>query len=331
MATTKNGELFKVSTFIPSAYLEDADSTATMLRDMDEGIPTSLTPEDFLGALRAHEESAVYGFMLYARKTIAKYYWISYAHKATNYNKSEYYDEDKYLEWLTEIWVVLAGKTDWNFLDNFKYDATKPLGKQLAYWLTFTLQSIGRNHTAEELKAKGYEWTSSEKKRTSKDSGWVRRATEVSYNSVNDADDASKMYSRTIDGQVNDALEQKYGSNYASPEYQTAIDGLIDELKVMIDNGELNYVNGNEQANPDRVPLKDFLACIIDPETPDAVLSTVNDLAKYLNVGYNVVRTYKWKLGQLFQDYDIDTSAFMDIVKYDPDKVLAALGYKVAA
>lgn len=75
------------------------------------------------------DPSMAYGFMLYNESGITKTYWTKYVGKLRQ-NKSEYFEQDKYLEWITEIFTVLNGDHP-HFHDPFYY--YKP-GKNGSYY-----------------------------------------------------------------------------------------------------------------------------------------------------------------------------------------------------
>ena len=72
---------------------------------------------------------AVYwGFMLYNESGITKTYWKNYVGTLRK-NKSDYFNLDKYLEWITEISVILSGKHPY-FHDPLYYYTVNGKNKQ---------------------------------------------------------------------------------------------------------------------------------------------------------------------------------------------------------
>lgn len=111
----------KIEEFIDSKYLSQAEDYAQQMRDLtfsgkitrdnrtEEEQEKDLEAIDLLNKLAECDDPALaYGFMLYDETSIVKIYWAKRVGKLRK-NKSEFFELDKYLEWLTEIFTTLNG------------------------------------------------------------------------------------------------------------------------------------------------------------------------------------------------------------------------------
>lgn len=350
---TKYGELVPMTSFIPSNIRKDATDIALLLRD-----GTKEDHEHIIELMKQYDPASIFGFMLYSRAVIAQFFWKSIVHSSTSFDMSQYtQDTDAYIDYLTEIWEILSGNGSWEIFRTFRPNDndTRSLAKQLRAWLPYTLQSIGRKTAVENLKAQGAYWTRDEKKAgdlEGKAGKWVKPASVVSFDS--DGTEEGDLAARRIDAEADAAIRNGTGIGKASRismgggEAEIEAQEILDILEKMNRRGELDLMygkNNNFKQNPDKIKLRDYLAAIIDPETPEAVVSKTSELAKYLGVSYKVLLGYQNELPEIFRAYGIDNGydaqgnrlpdgacnfdVFMDLVKFYPERVLAAIGFHV--
>lgn len=286
--------------FIGGRYLQSAKSFEDIFRNgTDEEVQQILDNEFANG-----DPACIYGFMLYARDKIVKYYWYSRVMK-TRYNKKPFFTREMYYEWLTNIFGVCQNKLYFGSpLKNFKPGkSAQSLASQFKNWFKWTLESLAREMKKEDQAAEG------------KDEDGTQREF-----SIDAASDTETGYDRYLDGEI------ASHSKAINPELDTMAErDTVNAINLLLKDPQFTKVVGNEKANPHRYSCKDFFRMMVDPEIDVADKSSVQKMADLMETSFGVARIFKETLTSLVQDYEIDFSNFQKVLSEDPYKIVELL------
>lgn len=168
-----------IEMIIPHSLKSDAEEWCQYMRDLtlsgkktdtnrtDEEIEKDQAAIELLKKFQAEDnpdrEAMAYGFMLYDEGDIVKIYWAKYCGKLRQ-DKREFYGQDKYLEWITEIFSTLNGDHE-KFHDPLYYYKLDDVNKRGAhvghydimnsfrvYWNQYFLSILAQYLYAEDSK-----------------------------------------------------------------------------------------------------------------------------------------------------------------------------------
>ena len=131
--------------------------------EMDKDVEAIALLKSFQEEVNPDREAMAYGFMLYDEGDICKIYWAKYCGKLRQ-DKREFYGQDKYLEWITEIFSTLNGDHE-KFHDPLYYytvDGENSKGKRVGnydvmnsfrvYWNQYFLSILAQYLYQEDTK-----------------------------------------------------------------------------------------------------------------------------------------------------------------------------------
>lgn len=297
------GEVYSLDEFIGNdnkayEYLKMFESPEN---DIQIEAIIEITPENKTAEVK--NDSAIFGFMLFCRQLIAQYYWKSRV-MATRYDKSRFFSEDEYIDWLTNIFGLLKNTYEFGSpMKNFKFDKAVSTGgpaKQLRYWFTKSLMSLARIMKKEDQEF------------------------ETDDISIEGATELESGFDRKLDAAVSMNSKSTHDASYS-----VDVLDLKQTVASIVKNGELDIIVGTDKSNPKKRTALDMLYVIIDPETSDYVLSSVMNISDYMGMDWSVGRKYKEVIAEVFKKYDITPSTFFDIIKTDPDSILNILSGEI--
>lgn len=173
--------IVEIKDFIEPAYYKKAVEYFELMKSLTltgrvdeknrtpEQIEMDKRASDLIKQIRVADDPALaYGFMLYNEASITKIYWTNRVGKK-RLDKKEFFSEEKYLEWLTEIYTTLSGRHPkyHDPLYYYKLGEKSRSGKIVGtydvmnsfrvFWNQTFLPILGMYLYEEDMKAAGYE------------------------------------------------------------------------------------------------------------------------------------------------------------------------------
>lgn len=284
--------------FIGNSNLPKAREYEDIFRNGSDDEVRDLIYGDFADGVPA----AIYGFMLFARDKIVKYYWYSRVMK-TRYDKRPFFKREMYYEWLSNIFGVCNNTLYFGSpLKNFKPNkSAQPLAQQFKNWFKWSLESLAREMKKEDQANEG------------KDVDGNQREF-----SIDASKDSETGYDRYLDGEI------ASHSRSINPEFDTmAEQDTANGIKKMLADPSFTKVLKN--GNPKGYTTKDFFKILCDPMIPVEDKSSVQKVADLMEVSFGVARFFKDTLSNLVAKYEIDFTSFQKVLSEKPDLILNLL------